>query len=266
MLPVDGGEGGAVALLPAEQLHDRHPREVLLEEGVDAGDPAAGLAEGLARSPAKPVGDEEEEGDDGEGHEGETPVEGEHHPHDPEEREEVPEDGDDAGGEQVVDGVHVGRDPGHEPSHRVAVEEADVQPLEVAEDLPAQVLHDALARHLHDVGLAEADHPGGGESEEVERGHPGEPRRVALRDVAVDGDLGQPGAHEVEPGHRHDEDEGGEDGAPVGTQVGEQPLEESPVVGPGEDGIVVLGGDDAHAASSEPFICSSRSCRRWRSA
>ena len=91
-----------------------------------------------------------------EGHESEPPVEGQHHPHDPEEREEVAEDRDDARREELVHGVHVGRDPRDQPPDGVLVEVGDVQALEVAEDLRAHVQHDLLARHLEDEHLAEA--------------------------------------------------------------------------------------------------------------
>ena len=46
VLAVDLRERGHVALLAAEELHHRHPGDVLLQEGVDARDPLAHLAEG----------------------------------------------------------------------------------------------------------------------------------------------------------------------------------------------------------------------------
>ena len=88
-----------------------------------------------ARAAAEPVRDQEEERDHREGDEGQPPVQGQHHAHDPEQREQVAEHGDHPGGEQLVDRVHVGGDARHQPAHRVAVEVADVQPLQVAEDL-----------------------------------------------------------------------------------------------------------------------------------
>jgi hypothetical protein len=35
--------------------------------------------------------------------------------------------------------------PGHQPAHRVAVEESQAQPLQLGKDLGAQVEHDPLA-------------------------------------------------------------------------------------------------------------------------
>ena len=134
----------------------------------------------VAREPRpEPVGHHEEERDHGEGDEGQLPVHGQHHAHDPEEREEVAEDGDHAGGEELVDGVHVGGHARHQPADRVLVEEADVQPLQVRVDLAAQVHHHALAGHLQDVDLPEAHDEG-----EEQRGQV-EARRSRSRPAAL---------------------------------------------------------------------------------
>ena len=192
-----------------------------------------------ARALAEPVGEGEEERDHREGDEGEAPVEGDHHRHDPDQGEEVAEDGHDARGEQLVHRVHVGGDPRHEPAHRVAVEVAHVQPLQVREDLAPHVLHDPLPGHLHDVVLPEAHDEGGGEGQEVEPGHPGEARRVAGRDVAVDRDLGEVRPHEVDPGLGDDQGEGGRHRARVRAQVAEEPPQQLEVVALGGDRVVV---------------------------
>ena len=49
------------------------------------------------------------------------------------------------GGEQLVQGLDVGGDPGHQPADRVAVEVRDAEPLEMAEDLHAEIVHHPLA-------------------------------------------------------------------------------------------------------------------------
>ena len=262
MLAVDGGEGLAVALLAPEELHHRHARDVLLQEGVDARHPAPNFAEGGARAAAEPVGHHEEQRDHGEGDQRELPVHGQHHAHDPEQREQVAEDGDHPGGEQLVDGVHVGGHARHQASHRVVVEEADVQPLQVRVDLAAQVHHHALPGHLQDVDLAEAHHEGGDEGGQVEKGHAVQATGVALPDVAVDGDLGEVGAHEVQAGHDHDEQERDQHRRPVGPEVDEKPPQQRAVVALGH-GVVLVEAPRGHAVFS---ISSSRSWRRCRSA
>ena len=57
------------------------------------------------------------------------------------------------GGEHLVQRVDIAGKPGDQPSHRIAVEEADVHALQVAEDLAAHVEHDLLPGPLHQVGL-----------------------------------------------------------------------------------------------------------------
>ena len=60
--------------------------------------------------------------------------------------EHVAEHGDHAGREQLVQRLHVGGDPGHQPADRIPVEVADAQPLQVGEDLHSEVVHHPLAR------------------------------------------------------------------------------------------------------------------------
>jgi len=57
--------------------------------------------------------------------------------------------------EQFVQDVNIGRHPCDQPPDRIAVEECDIQPLQMGHQLAAQVEHGALAGVLHDVGLAE---------------------------------------------------------------------------------------------------------------
>ena len=150
---VDQREGLPALLFAAEQLYHRHAGEALLQEGVDLRHPAPGVAEGGPRPPPEPVGEHEEEGDHGEGDQSQAPTEAQHHDHDPDQGEEVADHRHHPRGEEVVDGVDVSGDPGDQPPHRVAVEVAHVQPLQVRVDLPPHVLHDPLAGHLHDLGL-----------------------------------------------------------------------------------------------------------------
>ena len=83
----------------------------------------------------------------------EPPVHPDEDDHDADEREDIAEDRHYAGGEQIVDDVHVGRHPGHQPAHGVSVEVLEVQALQVRVDRHPQVEHDALARELQREGL-----------------------------------------------------------------------------------------------------------------
>ena len=85
----------------------------------------------------------------------------------PSEREDVAEDGDDAGGEHVVDHVDVGRHARHQPADRIAVEELQIEALQVLVDLHAQVEHDALPGHLQRPRLDVFERERGDENGEV---------------------------------------------------------------------------------------------------
>jgi hypothetical protein len=61
--------------------------------------------------------------------------------------------GDDAGGEQVIEGVHVSGDAGHEAADGVAVEVGHGQALQAAKDFAAHVVHGFLTDALHDADL-----------------------------------------------------------------------------------------------------------------
>ena len=80
------------------------------------------------------------------------------------EHDEIVEHGRDAGGEQIVQRVNVCSGARNQPAHRIPIEKAEGQALQVLEDLLAQVVHDLLADPLHDAYLRilqpEAGHNG----------------------------------------------------------------------------------------------------------
>ena len=82
-----------------------------------------------------------------------APVHPQQHDHDPQQRDQVTEDRDHAGGEEIVQCIDVGRHARHQATHRVAVVEPDVEPLQMRVDLHAEVKHDPLPHHLHRVRL-----------------------------------------------------------------------------------------------------------------
>ena len=75
---VDGCEVVEGALLAVEELHDGHAGDVLLGEGVDAGDGGAQAAVAVADVFAEDSRDEENGGDDGEGEQRERPAHAQH--------------------------------------------------------------------------------------------------------------------------------------------------------------------------------------------
>ena len=189
---IDLVEPREVQRFAPEQLHRRHPGDVLLQKRVDARDPAAHDAVRLADVAPEPLRDEDDERQHGEGDQRQPPVHPQHHAHDADEREHVAEDRDDAGREQIVQHVHVGGDARHQPADRIAIVVLQVEPLQVAVDRHAQVEHDALAGQLHRPGLhvfgRERQRPGRTTIDAASRS---EPVELTGRDVPVDGDLDQ---------------------------------------------------------------------------
>ena len=165
---VDLVKARAVSSFPAEQLHRRHAGDVFLQERVDARDPRADRAVGLAHVRAKPLRDHGNQRQHEEAGQREAPVHPEHHDHDAGQREDVAEDGDDAGREQLVEHVDVAGHARHQPADGVAVVEPQVQPLQVRVQLHPQVVHDALARQLHHPGLHVLEREGAREHREVD--------------------------------------------------------------------------------------------------
>ena len=162
-----------------------------------------------------------------------------------------------AGGEHLVEGVDVGGEARDQAADGIAVEEADVHALHVAEDLAAQVEHDFLAGPLHQVGLDELQAEGHDQRCEIDAGnlrdamswHSGLSRRVnqlrcsfgrsvMYRSTAT---MVRIGAENVQSRLEQDGDKGN-DGLPlVGPKVGDQTTHQAAVIGLSDNIIVFLG-------------------------
>jgi hypothetical protein len=235
VLHVDGGEVVEGALFAVEELHDAHAGDVLLREGVDLCGGGALAAIAVADFVAEFLCCEDDEGENGERDQREYPAHGKHDADDEGQREYVFEDGEDAGGEHFVERVDVRGDARDETADGVAIEEGDVQALDVAENLRAQVEHDLLAGPLHEVGLDELQAPTSGECAEVEqrelgdavhgrRGKfMGEPAAVwDGLEVGVDRDFDEVGAGDIADGFEEDCERGYSRCQLVGQQVAEE--------------------------------------------
>ena len=146
----------------------------------------------------KHVRGDEDAGNDGERSERQSPVDDEHRDADREQREQIADTRDHARGEQLVQRFDVRRHAGHEPPHRIAVEERDRQPLEVREDLDAEIAHHALAEKARQHRLAvreqELEQQRGGEQRRARERDPG----ISTRDRDIDDALRERGADELE--------------------------------------------------------------------
>ncbi len=130
---------------------------MLLQVRVDTRDGDADAAVGIAHPVTENLGRHHDKGQDCKGDQRQLPVHAQHHAQDSEEHKEVFEDGNHAGGKHLIQGVHIGGDACHQASNRILVEEGNVQPLQMAEDLAAEIKHHLLAGPLHEVGLQELE-------------------------------------------------------------------------------------------------------------
>ncbi len=239
MRGVDLVKARGVSFFASEQLHGRHSGDVLLQERVDARDPRPHGAIGLAYVRAEPLGDHGDQRQHDEAGQGQTPVHAEHHDHDPGQREDVAEDGDDAGREQLVEHVDVACHPRHQPADRVAVVEAQVQPLQVRVQLHPQVVHDALAGQLHHPGLHVLERERTGQDRQVDPRDVHQSTQIAGWDVRVDDQLGQVRRGQLQHRVRDDGRKRHQHRSPVRPQITQQPPHETAVVGFADD-VVVL--------------------------
>ena len=88
-------------------------------------------------------------------HQREPRAHAEHDGHNQRQHQHIAENGHQTGSEQVVEHVYVRGDARHQPAHRVAVVESQIQPLQMLHELLAQVEHGKLAGVLHQIGLSE---------------------------------------------------------------------------------------------------------------
>ena len=145
MVPVDFVEAAEGLLFLAEELRHAHPGDPLLQEGVDAGEPQPDVPVRPPHTRPKQPGGCENHRQDRECHQGKLPIQDQHRRDDRPDGEHVAEDRDHARGEHLIQGLDVTRDPGHETSHRVSIEERQLEALQVSENLASQVLHHPLA-------------------------------------------------------------------------------------------------------------------------
>jgi hypothetical protein len=262
VLPVDRVEGLGGAALAAEQLDHPHPGELLLQVAVEPGQPEADVAEGAADLAPEQRHRQHHERNHHEGDQRQPPLGHQHHDHDGRQREHVAEHRDQAGGEDLVQGLHVGSDPGHQAAHRVHVEERDAEPLEPDEELAPEVGHHPLADPAGQEGLpvlaAEFEHG----RRDIERGKGGEQAGVMMGDGDVEGLPGERRRHQGQAGQPDQEENRRGRGPAVGPEVPEKPPGQRRVVGPLER---LLGGRAAHSPvlTTRASGWSSTPLSRW---
>ena len=110
----------------------------------------------------------------------------------PGEHQNVAEHRDHAGREQLIERIDVGRHARHQPADRMPVVVPEFQLLQVLVHLRPKPVHDALAGGLQDECLAVFGKEPKQQQPQVGQHHPAQARQITLRDVAIDGLLGDP--------------------------------------------------------------------------
>ncbi len=136
--------------------------------GVDSRDGNADAPVALLHAAAELDGDQNHQRHHGQQQAGHPRAElhhGRHHEH---QHQQIAQNHQQAGREQFVECVDIGGDARDHASHRIAIVESDIQPLQVRHQLAAKIEHGFLPDPLHEVLLAEIAHQRGHDGEQVE--------------------------------------------------------------------------------------------------
>src|SRR5439155_25367772 len=121
------------------------------------------------------------------------------------ETEGIAQNIDESRGKEIIECVYIGGDASKQPSHRIAIVERQIEPLQMFHDLAAQIEHGVLAGVLHKIRLRELAEECPHDHSQVKQSNEGDAvprvrrkiwveerrRSRALVQVAVDGGLRQ---------------------------------------------------------------------------
>ena len=279
---LEGVHVGAVDLLEAlvgfllaiEQLQDDDSRDVLLQVGIDFCNCDADAPVTFTHRLAEQCGGVEDERQHSERDQRQLPAHVEHDGEYAGEHEDVFEDRNHARGEHFVEGVDVAGHASYEAANGIAVEERNVQLLQVAEDLRSQIEHHLLSHPLHDVGLGELEQEADQEQSNVDgRDLRDSHERLrteetveqgmglrTIRKVLVDRNFRQVRAENVSTCLENDGDQRNDYLQPIRTQIRQQPLHQPAVVGFAEYVLFVDGG---HVPETIVAKVIAMMFRRW---
>ena len=88
--------------------------------------------------------------------------------HHEKQHQQIAQDHQQSGREQFVERVHVGGDARDQATHGIAIEESDIQPLQVRHQLAAEIEHGFLSDPLHQILLAEIADQRRADGEQIE--------------------------------------------------------------------------------------------------
>ncbi len=210
-----------LVFLAGEGLDDADPGDVLLGLRGQLGDPLLHLLLGRAGDAVVARGGVDDEGGGGEGDQRQPGVDREHHGAGEDDRQQVLGDEDQAVAEEEADRAEVDRRPRHQLPGLLAVEEAELEPLQVRVEKLPQVEFD---RQRDLAGDQAPDH---GQPQAQDRGAEDRQRQrqqvglVAVLD-RVDGTADQPRNQHRHPHRRPGEHQRSPQLAAVGTQEAHQ--------------------------------------------
>ncbi len=185
----DLAEGLRVAALAAERLHDARACEILGERRRHVGEPLAHAPVGARRVDAEERRRERHQREQRERREREPPVEVDQHARRAEQEQRVLHARGETARDELLERVDVVGQARDQPAGAIALEVAELEPLDVREEVAAQVGEHALADPGREVRLRHRGAPAGerGEHEGDRPDHEG--AAIAGDDPAVDREL-----------------------------------------------------------------------------
>ena len=230
-----GPEGLQVPVFPGEGGHDPGAGQALLQAGHDEGDLVPDAQVGAVGVPAEPHGEPQEHRHDGQGDQGQAPVDHEQHDRHPDGGQAAGHQVDDPLLEQLGQGFDVAGHTGQDPPAHLPLVEIESQPAQVGEDLESQGVEEPLGQAPRPSGRrpqrppVEKDHGGEGHGGGREPG-----RRPSLHPV---GDSGPHQGRAGEAGQGVDRHQADPDGQRPAERSHEAPEGEARVGSGGRRGV-----------------------------
>ena len=214
------------AVLLREGLHDAHAADVLLRVGGQLGDALLDLLQRRPRAPAVAGGDPDDEGDRDQRDDREQRVDDDHRDRREGDRQRRLQDPDEAVAEEEPHGLQVDGRPRHELTGLLAVEEPELQRLQVVVERLAQQQLDAERDAPRDEPPGDAEDPARDACSGDRQAERAQLAAVRALD-RVDGHAGERRDGNGPHGRRPGQHQRPGDAAPKGPQEPEQPPERS---------------------------------------
>ena len=224
--------------LHPERLDHRHPRHVLLQEGVHPRELPPHLPVRLADPFFEQLDEQHEDGQDAEGDQRKPQVHPEQDRGRARQHRDVADRRNEAGGDQLLERLDVGGQARHEAPGRRAVEEDDGEPLHPREHVPPQREDHPLPEDRHGVHLQVDEPHGPDKSREVQEDPSPHPGKLTGDHVPVDDDLDEVRPGQLAGGPAEKRRQRRREETPVGEDVSQEAREEAPVDPAGVGAVV----------------------------